>query len=67
MAIAGMCFQAEQLLHADMQRRRARALVVDGVPVAGWRSEVRGSFGVEAALEVPRQQRVERLAEIDRR
>ncbi len=52
--------QPEQLLDADVQRRRAGGLVVDGVAVARGRLEVRRRFLLQPSLQVPGQQRVER-------
>lgn len=43
----GVLLQAEQLLHADMQGRSARAFIVERVPIARWRLEMRGSFGIK--------------------
>ncbi len=59
----GMRLEAEQFLHPDVQGRRALAIVVDRMAVAGRRFEVRRRLGFEPLLEAPRNQALERLAE----
>ena len=58
-----MLRQPEQLLHADVQRRRAGRLIVDGVAIARRCLEVRRSLSLEPTLQIPRQQRIERGAQ----
>ena len=63
---ARMRFQAEQFLHADGQCRRARAVIADGMAIAGRRFEVRRRLGFQSALHVPRQQNVQSCAQVVR-
>lgn len=60
----GMLRHPEQLLHADVERGRARRFIVDRVAVAGRGLKVRRRFFVQPPLQVPGQERIERRAEI---
>ena len=59
-----MLRQPEQLLHADVQGGCACCLVVDRVTIAGGRLEMRRRLLLQAPLQLPWQQRIERRAEI---
>ena len=56
-----MFLQAEQFLHADVQRGGPRAFVIERMAVACRGLKVRRGFGVEALPHRPRKQRGERL------
>ena len=56
--------QPKQLLHADVERRCARRLVIDGVTIACGRLEMRRSLFLQAPLQGPWQERIKRGAEI---
>ena len=66
-ATDGMLGEAEQLLHAQRNRRAALGLVVDRRGGAGRRLEVGRRLVVEPAREVPGQERVERVRRDRRR
>ena len=59
-----MARQAKQLLHADVEGRRPRRLVVDGVTIARGRLEMRRSLFLQAPLQGPWQQGFERRVKV---
>src|SRR5262249_34253510 len=59
-----MLRQSKQLLHADMQGGCARRLVIDGVTIARRRLEMRRSLVIQAPLQVPWQQSIERRTKV---
>ena len=61
-----MRFEAEQFLHANVQRRRTGAIVVERKTVPRRRGEVRRRIGIETLARIPRQQPIERIPEIIR-
>ena len=59
-----MVREPKQLLHADVERRCARCLVIDGVTISRGRLEMRRSLFLQAPLRGPGQQRIERRPQV---
>ena len=59
-----MLLEPKQFLNSYRERWRARSLIVDGVAVACGGFKMSWRFGFQALLQIPRQKRLERLAQI---